>query len=138
MSKYRTPSENSKYYIPKEDYLTAIHYALGYPLLKEEVETMADTSKGISYDKDKVQSSSDYNPTEAAAINAAELQHKLDIIDEAIAKVADEDLEEYLRLHVCNGYTYWQLTNGRLHMPLNKNEFGELRQHFYYELYQSI
>lgn len=57
MSKYRLPSENSKYYIPKEDYLTAIHYSLRYPLLKEEVESMADTSKAIAYDKDKVQSS---------------------------------------------------------------------------------
>ena len=35
LSKY---DEKSKYYIPKEDYLTAIHYSLRYPLWKEEVE----------------------------------------------------------------------------------------------------
>lgn len=119
-------------------YRLAVEYALNYDMWRAEIRSLRNQSQAIRYDKDKVQSSSDYNPTEAAAIKAAELQHKLDIIDEAIAKVADEDLEEYLRLHVCNGYTYWQLTNGRLHMPLNKNEFGELRQHFYYELYQSI
>ena len=119
-------------------YRLAVEYALNYDMWRAEIRSLRNQSQAIRYDKDKVQSSSDYNPTEAAAIKTAELQHKLDIIDEAIAKVADEDLEEYLRLHVCNGYTYWQLTNGRLHMPLNKNEFGELRQHFYYELYQSI
>ena len=68
MGKYRAPSENSKYYIPKEDYLTAIHYSLRYPLWKEEVETMADTSKGISYDKDKVQTSFGYDSTFEAAV----------------------------------------------------------------------
>ena len=35
MGKYRTPSPNSKYSLPKEDYLTAIHYSLRYPLWKE-------------------------------------------------------------------------------------------------------
>ena len=136
--KGRTPSANNKWHIPVQCYRLAVEYALNYDMWRAEIRSLRNQSQAIRYDKDKVQSSSDYNPTEAAAIKAAELQHKLDIIDEAIAKVADEDLEEYLRLHVCNGYTYWQLTNGRLHMPLNKNEFGELRQHFFYELYQSI
>ena len=86
MSKYRLPSENSKYYIPKEDYLTAIHYSLRYPLLKEEVESMADTSKAITYDKDKVQSTSDYDSTMEAAIKIMESdkQHKMQIIEDTI------------------------------------------------------
>ena len=53
MGKYRPPSEKSKYYIPKEDYLTAVHYALRYPLWQQDLRDMANTSKGISYDKDK-------------------------------------------------------------------------------------
>ena len=68
MSKYRTPSTSSKYYIPKEDYLTAIHYSLRYPLWKEEVADMANTAKAIVYDKDKVQSSSGYDSTYEAAV----------------------------------------------------------------------
>ena len=36
MGKYKAPSEKYKYYIPKEDYLTAIHFSLRYPLWKED------------------------------------------------------------------------------------------------------
>lgn len=134
----RTPSENNKWHIPVQCYKLAVEYALNYDMWRAEMRSLRNQSRAIRYDKDKVQSSPDYNPTEEAAIKAAEIQKKMDIIDETIAKVAPPELEEYLRLHVCNGYTYWQLTNGRHHMPLNKNDFGELRQHFYYELYQQI
>lgn len=135
--KGRQPNVNNKWHIPCQCYRLAVEYALNYDNWKNEIGSLRDQSKAIRYDKDKVQSSCDYNPTQEAAIRAAELQRKIDIIDQAIGKVGG-DMERYLRLHVCNGYTYWQLTNGRHHMPLNKNDFGELRQHFYYELYQNI
>ena len=35
--KYRTLSEKNTYYLPKEEYLTAIHYALRYPLMLAEL-----------------------------------------------------------------------------------------------------
>ncbi len=137
MSKYRLPSENSKYYIPKEDYLTAIHYSLRYPLLKEEVESMADTSKAITYDKDKVQSTSDYDSTMEAAIKIMESdkQHKMQIIDDTINKVAN-GLDYWLRLGVCYGLTFDQL-KGR-GIPCERDCYYLMRRKYYFELVKRI
>lgn len=133
----RKPSVKSPYYLPDHSYELAREYALNYDAWMAEIRSLRDQSKAIRYDKDKVQSSSGYDPTEAAAIAIAELQSKIDKIDESIAEAAD-GLDYYIRLAVCNEYTYRQLTNGRLHMPLNKNEFGRIRQRFYYILYSKI
>ncbi len=137
MGKYRAPSEKSKYYLPKEDYLTAIHYSLRYPLWKEEVETMADTSKAIAYDKDKVQSSSDYDSTFEAAVKIVESnkQHKMQIVDDTIQKVAG-GLDYWLRLGVCYGLTFDQIKGKGL--PCERDAYYLMRRKYYYYLVQRI
>lgn len=137
MGRIRIPSEKSKYYIPKEDYLTAIHYSLRYPLWKEEIEQMADTSKGISYDKDKVQSSFGYDTTMERAIKIAESdkQHKMQIIDDTIQKVAN-DLAYWLRLGVCYGLTFDQLKGKG--MPCERDAYYLMRRRYYFELVKRI
>ena len=133
----RTPSVRSKWHLPKKCYRLAVEYALNYEQWKAEIRSLRDQSVAIRYDKDKVQTNASYNPTEAAAIRAAELQQKVDTIDRIIAELSD-GMDEYIRLHVCYEYNYYQLTHGSYRMPLNKNEFGDIRQHFYYELYPQI
>lgn len=137
MGDIRIPSENSKYYIPKEDYLTAIHYSLRYPLWKEEVETMADTSKGISYDKDKVQTSSGYDSTYEAAVKIAESnkQHKMQLVDDTIRDVAN-GLDYWLRLGVCYGLTFNQLKGKGL--PCERDAYYLMRRKYYCELVKKI
>lgn len=137
MSKIRIPSEKSKYFIPKEDYLTAIHYSLRYPLWKEEVEQMADTSKAIAYDKDKVQVSCDFDSTMERAIMIAESnkQHKMQIIDDTITKVGG-DLGYWLRLGVCYGLTFDQLKGKG--MPCERDAYYLMRRKYYFELVKRI
>ena len=137
MGKYRAPSENSKYYIPKEDYLTAIHYSLRYPLWKEEVETMADTSKGIAYDKDKVQSSFTIDQTFEAAVKIMDSgkQHKIQLVDDTIHTAAD-GLDYWLRLGVCYGLTFEQLKGKGL--PCERDKYYLIRRRYYYELIKKI
>lgn len=137
MSKYRIPSEKNKYYIPKEDYLTAIHYSLRYPLWKQELDDYADTSKGISYDKDKVQTSGDYDSTFEAAVRISEsdMARKIKLIDDTITLVA-KGLDYYLRLGVCYGLTFDQLKGKGL--PCERKLYYEIRRHYYYELSQKI
>lgn len=137
MSDIRIPSENSKYYIPKEDYLTAIHYSLRYPLWKEEVETLADTSKGIAYDKDKVQTSSGYDSTYEAAVKIAESdkQHKMQLVDDTIKDVAN-GLDYWLRLGVCYGLTFNQLKGKGL--PCERDAYYLMRRKYYCELVKKI
>lgn len=137
MSKYRAPSKNSKYYIPKEDYLTAVHYSLRYPLWKAEIEAMANTSKAFVYDKDKVQTSGDFDSTYEAAVKMVESDkaHKMQIIEDTIL-LTGGDLEYWLRLGVCYGLTFDQLKGKK--MPCERDTYYLMRRHYYYELCKRI
>ena len=136
MAKYRIPSEKSKWKVPKEDYLTAIHDSLRYPW-KEDVENMADTSKAIAYDKDKVQSSSGYDSTFEAAVRIVESdkQHKMQIIDDTIKQVAN-GMDYWLRLGVCYGLTFDQLKGKGL--PCERDAYYLMRRKYIYYLVQRI
>ena len=137
MSKYRAPSNKSKYFIPKEDYLTAIHYSLRYPLWKEEVDNMADTSRAICYDKDRVQTSGNYDSTFEAAVRITDsyAMQKIKMIDDIIALVAD-GMDYYLRLGVCYGLTFEQLKGKG--MPCERDKYYLMRRHYYFELSKRI
>lgn len=135
MAKYRIPSEKSKYYIPKEDYLTAIHYSLRYPLWLAEVKNKADTSKAIRYDEEKVQTSGDSDTTADAAIKISKINEKINLIDGIIRKVAP-DMEYWLRLGVCYGLTFDQLKGKK--MPCERDAYYLMRRHYYYELSKKI
>lgn len=137
MGKYRPPSSKAKYFIPKEDYYTAIHYSLRYPLWKEELDSMANTARGISYDKDRVQTSNDYDSTSETAIRICDsfAQTRITMIDNIIAQVAD-GLDYYLRLGVCYGLNFDQLKGKG--MPCERDKYYLMRRHYYYELSQKI
>lgn len=135
--KYRQLSTKNKYYIPREDYLTAIHYSLRYPLWVAEVEDARDTSTAIRYDKDKVQTSPSGDMIINAATRAIELSKKVELIDGIIKRCADGSvMEYYLRLGVCYGLTFDQLK--QRDMPCEHKKYYEMRRRYYYELSQVI
>lgn len=135
MAKYRVLSPKNKYYIPKEDYLTAIHYSLRYPLWVAEVEDARDTSTGIRYDKDRVQTSPSGDMVYNAATRAIELSKKVDMIDSIIGQCA-EGMDYFLRLGVCYGLTFDQLK--QRDMPCERDMYYRIRQRYYYELSRLI
>ena len=139
MGHYRTPSKSNKYYLPKEEYLTAVHYALRYPLLIEELKTTAnaDTGQAIRYDKDRVQTSNLYDATSETAMQRAMIQEKIDKIMDTLEEATDSAHEKkYLRLHVCYGFTQWQLEDKG--MKCGRYRFSDMRQYFYYLLSKKI
>ena len=117
--KYRTPTENNKYYLPKHTYLACIHYALQYRDWKAYLDAERDTRGAIRYDKDRVQTSGDYDSTSTTAIKMVEIQGKVDMIDGIIDMVADEGMRKYLRMSVCYGFTKYQLQDQG--MPMFSN-----------------
>lgn len=135
MSKYRIPSSNSKYYIPKEDYLTAVHYALRYPLWVAMIQDARDTSTAIRYDKDKVQTSPSADMIPNAAIRSTELIDKVNLID-SIINLCTNDMQYFLRLGVCYGLTFNQLKGQG--MPCERDKYYLMRKMFYYNLSQKI
>ena len=137
MGFFRIPSKKSKYYLPKEEYLTAIHYALRYPLLIEELKTNADTSQAIRYDKDRVQTSNQYDATAEIGIRRAEIRDKIEKIESSLEEATDTKTElKFLRLHVCYGATFWQLEERG--MKCGEYRFSNMRQYFYYLLAKKI
>ena len=135
MSKYRPPSENSKYYIPKEDYLTAIHYSLRYPLWLEQVKDQANTSRAINYDSEKVQTSGISDITANAAIKISETNEKIQMI-EGLIEYVGKDLSRFLKLGVCYGLTFEQLKGKG--MPCERDKYYLMRRHYYFELIKRI
>lgn len=137
MSKYRALSRKNKYYIPKEDYLTAIHYSLRYPIWRQEIDAIADTAKAIRYDKDNVQSSGDFDATFEAAVKLTEstIAKKVKLIDDTISQVS-KGMDNWIRLGVCYGLTFDQLKNKG--MPCERDMFYEIRRHYYFELSKQI
>ena len=137
MSKFRPLSRKNKYYIPKEDYLTAIHYSRRYPVWKQELDAIADTSKAIRYDKDNVQTSGDYDSTFEAAVKLTEgsIVKKVQLIDDIINQVS-KGMDNWLRLGVCYGLTFDQLKNKG--MPCERDMYYDMRRHYYFELSQKI
>lgn len=137
MSKYRTLSESNQYYLPKHTYLTCIHYALQYRDWVAMLTADRDTRGAIQYDKDKIQTSNDFDSTSSTAMKMVEIADKVKKIDDTIALVCDgSNLDRWLRLGVCYGFTVYQLMDDD--MPCGKNMYYEIRQKFYYELSKKI
>lgn len=136
MSEYRIPAESNKYYLPKHTYLACVHYALQYRDWKATLDADRDTRGAIRYDKDRVQTSGDYDSTSATAIRMVEIQSKVDMIDSIISEVCEMGMSQFLRLSVCYGFTKYQLQDQG--MPCGKNYMTKLRQRFYWELSKRI
>ena len=135
MGKYRMPSVNSKYYIPKEEYLTAIHWCLRYPLWCAELELEPDTSKAIEYDHDKVQTSNDSDPVSDLAIRRTELIAKKKLLEDTIREI-DSTIYQYPLMGIGYGFTEHQLKQKG--MPCGHNYYYNKRQQVLYEIAKKI
>lgn len=136
MSRYRRTSRKSKYYLSNELYDTVLHYARNYPQWKAEYG-IYEQNGAIRYDKLRIQTNNDYNPTEEIGIKHASLKEKIDKIENAAKIAAPEDtLREFLMLGVCYGMTVYQLAARK--MPCNNREYSAMRSRFFYELAQLL
>ena len=136
MAQYRLPAESNKYFLPKHTYLACVHYALQYRDWRAYLDAERDTRGAIRYDKDRVQTSGDYDSTSATAIRMIEIQAKVDMINGIIDDICEDGMRKYLLLSVCYGFTKYQLQNQG--MPCGKNYMSKLRQRFYWELSKKI
>lgn len=135
MFKVKTPTKDSKYWVPVEDFKTALHWSLRYPLWIAELSIEPDTSMAIRYDKDKVQTSGNYDATVETAIRRDELRRKAELLEGTVRDVAPE-IYKYLLLGVTQGRTVYQLLDEG--MPCSKDYFIERRQQYYYEISKKI
>ena len=136
MSRYRRTSKKSKYYLDDELYDTVLHYARNYPTWLAEY-SVYDPHGAIRYDRPRVQTSGDYDPTETLGIRHAALKEKIDKIESAAKAAAPEEtLRKFLVLGVCYGLTGYQLA--QRNMPCTNREYSAMRSKFFYELAQIL
>lgn len=136
MSDYWVPTDKkSKYYLPKHEYLTALHFARSYPEWKEELSVSADTSTGIRYDLDKVQTSLSGDALERVAIRRTELAEKCKLVENTVHEVGDE-IYKYLLMGVTYGTPAYRLV--QIGMPCSANTYYDRRRRFYYLLSKRI
>lgn len=135
MTMIRTPQPKSKYYLPKEVFLTTIHYCRQYPYWIEQLEAATDSSKGIAYDKDRVQSSGDYDSTSELAMKRLAMSTKIDLV-KAMAKLVAGHQYYWLIQGCCYGKPYFVLKQDGI--PYGKDLYYKQRRRFYYELSQRI
>ena len=126
-----------KYALDKNEYLNAKYYALRYNKWKDEYEALSDTSRGLRYDQDRVQTSGDFDPVEANGTRMAELSKKIEIIEKT-ATETDPDLWQWILQGVTDEfatYKYLKMIKG---IPCGKDMFYDRRRRFYYLLSQKI
>ena len=134
--RFRSPGKNSPWWTPREDYRAAVYWCKRYPLWLKELETLPDTSKGIDYSTDKVQTSNNYDATADTAIRRTEILAKI-VLLEGIAKAVMPECPEYLIRGVTEeGVTVEELI--RSGMPFGKNLYLRRRQQFYHLLSKKI
>ena len=133
---YKRPSRRSKYYLPPQIYDNVVTYCRCYPIWLKELQTLPDTSKAITYDQDKVQSSGGYDTTAETALKRVELEHKIDLI-RTTAMITNPQMWEWILRYV----TEKNVTIDDLvaqGMPCHRNTFSQMKAYFYYLLSKRI
>lgn len=131
----RAPSRKSKYYLPTETFLTALHYCRQYPLWIAELELDLDARKGLSYDGDQAQSSVDYDSTAEIGMKRAAISTKVDLVEDVARQIAGNDYR-WLVVGVCYDMPYYQLRQRGI--PYGKNIYYNWRRRMIYEIAQKI
>lgn len=135
MTKIKRLSQKNKYYLPYSARCAAIYYARQYQEWEVERKAIENTSKAISYDGDRVQTSGDSDPTFSASEKAEELANKMKLIEDTV-RAADSQIYYYLLLAVGYGLTFDQLK--AFGMPAEKDMFYDRRRKFYFLLSKKI
>lgn len=133
--KIKTPSKNSPYYVEPPLYRNAVSWCLCYQTWKDRLRILTDTGTSIRYDRDKVQTSGDSDPTFSIVTKRLEYSNKIKLLEDTVKKVAPE-IYDYLLLGVTVGLNYYQMQNKGI--PCSSNYYYAKRQQLYYEIAKMI
>lgn len=136
MSQFRSPRESNKYYIPREEFLTVVHFCRQYPTWEAELKANPDTGTGVDTEKEHVQTSNISDPTSDLGIHRATIARKKKLVDDTALKVAGAGLCEWLILGVCHGMPYYQLDMRGIRC--SAKSYYKMRQRFYFEMSKNI
>lgn len=128
---YRIPKKGVEFWVPKEDFLTAIHYCRRYDDFKLRLDygVKAVNNDGMPH------APGGGDQTAASAIMNAEYKRRIDMIEAAV-KEAGADIYDWLLIGVTKGYNYIQLQ--QLGIPCSRNYYYARRRQVYYIISKKI
>lgn len=128
---FRIPKRKTKYWLHPKKYKLVVYWCRCYPVWVKELETLPDTSKAVTYDSDKVQTSGGYDATAELAIRRNELAKKVWTVND-VAKQVAPDLWTWIIKGTTEDCTADQLIQQG--MPCSRNHYYQKRRKFYYLL----
>ena len=128
---------SGKYALDKHEYLHAKYFALRYNKWRDEYEALADPAAGIRYDKERVQTSGDYDSTAANGERRAELAKKIGLVEQT-AMEADRELCQWIIKGVTEDFATYRYLKYTLNMPCGKDMYYNRKRKFYFLLAQKI
>ena len=132
MKRSRRPKRTSKYWIEPEIFDNVVTFCRCYPVWVKELQSLPDGNRAIQYDKDKVQSSGNYDATATMALKRLEIERKVNTIL-TTAKIASPELWEWIIKDVTSSdYSVTDLIQQG--MPASVNHYTNVRRYFYYLL----
>lgn len=133
MSGYRVPTETSKYYIPKQRYLTARHFCLQYREWQDEYNSLKTNGlKAIVY-TGMPHAANTGDPTAQAAERMEELSRKMKLIQDTVQEVSPE-LYKWLLKGVTEEDISFDYLKQIMNIPCGERYYYECRQKFFYVL----
>lgn len=127
-----------KYNISRHKFLALYHYALEYQEWKDELKYKYNTVKAVTVsDMPFAPQNGESNPTRDTAIACAELQQKIEAIEES-AKLADEQLAPYILKAVTEEHITYNYLRMHMNIPCSANTFYDRRRRFYWILSSKV
>ena len=124
--RFKKPTKRNRFYVPGAIWEHATKFCKCYPLWVAELSA-CDSSRAIRYDLDKIQTNGDSNPTEDLGIKRAELQRKIDIVENSVNAVTEsKPLRKFLLLGVTHGLSFETLE--QQHIPCGRRMYYEMRR----------
>ena len=129
MSRDYQRQRNNKYLLPNTVYNKTLWTIRDYYRVKETLNSLADTSAGIAYDKDKVQTSSNPDTVFNAAVRYGDAKHIVNIIDHARANMPKE-----YQQGVWNNILF----HSRFPLDADRSTYGRVKSRFIYDVAEGM
>ena len=121
--------KNNKYQLPNTVYHKTLWSIRDYYRIKESLNSIADTSVGIAYDKDKVQTSGDSDMVFKAALKYGDAKSVIDCIEEARKKMPDE-----YQQGVWNNILFYDA----FPLDADRSTYGRVKSKFIYDVAEGL
>lgn len=136
MTNIRHTVKKSEWGLQKHEFLSVYHYALQYPLWKDEYESLSGGLSSVANDG-MPHAVGTSNPTESKAMRMAELSKKISIIEDT-AKEAGGILAPWILKAVTHEEITYNYLRSIMDIPCGKNMYYSQRRKFYYLLSRKL